>query len=349
MNLKILSITITLILINFSANSAIINVDNNANRPAGYYESLPLALNAANPGDTIYLYPSNTSYGTITINKRIHLFGSGFDGTLGNVSRIDYLTFDTATSPASNPSGSTLMGLTFTYYISCNKSNITNITISGNYFHNTSSSINLGNNTSTWLIYNNLLRGYIDINNNNSIVITNNIFTGNDYRPIRSSSSSSVIISHNLFMRFEYMNTVHNAIIKDNIFVCIGNHNSTHYSMNTFYNNLSWKTTLAPYNLPPEGNTGSGNISNQNPDFESPLASNTDYFDMSKDYRLKSTSPGKNAASDGTDIGPYGGNKPFVWGGTFSIPKITEVNVTNPVINQSTPLNVNVKANNADL
>ncbi len=116
---------------------------------------------------------------------------------------------------------------------------------------------------------------------------------------------------------------------------------------NNFVNNLSWRSALNPYTLPPEANNGSGNISNQDPQFET--ANATSSFTYTDDYHLKSTSPGKNAATDGTDIGLYGGNTPFVWGGLFSIPKITQTIITNPVVNQSTPINVNVKAKKAEL
>jgi hypothetical protein len=146
-------------------------------------------------------------------------------------------------------------------------------------------------------------------------------------------------------MYFQYFNTVTNAIVTDNIFVCSGATNTSYMYNNVFYNNISWRSTLNPYVMPPEANTGSGNISNQDPQFQT--APSSDSFDQAKDYHLKSTSPGKNAATDGTDIGPYGGSNPFVWGGQFSIPKIAQSNITNPVINQSTPINVNVKATKA--
>jgi hypothetical protein len=116
---------------------------------------------------------------------------------------------------------------------------------------------------------------------------------------------------------------------------------------NTFVNNLSWRSSASPYTLPPAGNTGTGNISNQDPQFETGLASG--YFDKTKDYHLKTTSPGHNAASDGTDIGPYGGTQPFVWGGAFTIPKVTEMYIKNPVVNQGTNINVKLKAKKADL
>jgi hypothetical protein len=164
---------------------------------------------------------------------------------------------------------------------------------------------------------------------------------------IYSSNASSVIISHNIFFNFNYYQDVTNALIKDNIFMCYNVTNSSYMYGNTFYNNLSWRSALNPYPLPPESNSGSGNFSNQEPVFETATSSSS--FVAGKDYHLKSTSPGKNGASDGTDIGPYGGNSPFVWGGSFGIPRITEANITNPVINQSTPVNVKVKAKSADL
>jgi len=322
--------------------ATIINVDNDPNRPSGYFDNLQLAINSASDGDTLYVYASNTSYGTITIKQKLHLFGAGYDGTSGNVSRISYLYLDTATSPASNPSGSSFQGFTISL-LSCQKPNISNIVIAGNYF---TSSLNLSFNCSGWLISNNYFGGYLSLYNNKSIIITNNIISYST--AIKSSNSSSVVISHNLFMNWRYFSAVYNAIISDNIFMCSSNANSyTAQAQNNFINNLSWRSTLNPYNLPPDYNTGSGNVSNQDPQFETAL-SNTN-FDKSKDYHLKSTSPGKNAASDGTDIGNYGGNNPFVWGGIFSIPSITQTHITNPVINQTTPINVNVKANKAKL
>jgi hypothetical protein len=339
---KLIFLKALLLIAVFSVKGTIINVDNDPNRPSGYYDNLQLAINNAIAGDTIYLYPSNTSYGNITMDKRLHIFGAGYDGTQGNVSRIGNLHLDTATSPSSNPSGSSFQGLTFSR-LDCSKPNISNIVVAGNYFF---SYVTLSYNCSGWLFTNNYFSTYVNLNNNKSIIFSNNIIS-NTYG-IYYSNSPSVIISHNLFIGWRYFESVYNAIVTDNIFMCASNADAYAYQANNnFINNLSWRSTLNPYNLPPAGNTGTGNVSNQDPQFET--APSDVYFDKSKDYHLKSTSPGKNAASDGTDIGPYGGNNPFVWGGIFSIPNITQTMITNPVINQSTPINVNVKANKAKL
>jgi len=329
--------------------ATIINVDNNLARPSGYYANLQLAVNAAQEGDTLYVYPSNTSYGDVIIKKTLHLFGKGYNGTTGFVSRINYLRLDTNTSPSTNSSGSSFQGLTIKT-LTCSKPNIVNIVAVGNYFYYSNTCINLNGNCSGWLIANNYIKGYINVADNGSLIISNNIFYGYQYgsSQLFNSSSNSVLFSHNLVLNFKNFTSVYNTTIIDNIFIAQSSAaaNST-MANNNFINNLSWRSTLNPYLLPPDGNQGSGNLSNQDPQFETAPSSGT--FDQSKDYHLKSTSSGKNAASDGTDIGPYGGSSPFVWGGTFSIPKITESLITNPVINQSTPINVNVKAKKAEL
>ncbi|MBN2745471.1 MAG: hypothetical protein JXR34_02010 [Bacteroidales bacterium] len=344
--MKRLLTLLVLVSMGLLAQATIHNVDNNPNRPSGYFDNLQLALNSASPGDTIYLYPSNTSYGNVTIKQKVHIFGKGYDGTTGNGSKIQSLTLDTNTSPSTNPSGSSFQGLTINQ-INCDKPNITNIVVVGNYISYYSSGISLYNNCSGWLIANNYFAGHINLYNNGNIVISNNVFYGGQTYPIYASTATSVIFTHNLVMNFNYMYDVYNAIISDNIFVCNGATNQTHMANNKFYNNISYRSALNPYSLPPAGNTGANNISNQDPLFES--APSNGQFNYTLDYHLKSNSPAKNAASDGTDIGPYGGSSPFVWGGVFTIPQITETNITNPVINVSTPVNVNVKGNKAGL
>jgi hypothetical protein len=328
------------------SQATIYNVDNNSNRSSGYYDLLQIAINTASAGDTIYLYPSNTSYGNITLTKKLHIFGSGYDGSTGAVSKIEALTLDTTTSPSSNPSGSSIQGITFVNNISCSKSNISNVVLVGNYF-NSYYGLTLHNNCSGWLITNNYFYGgSINLNDNTSIIISNNVF-GSNSNAIIYSNSPSVVISNNLFMNWRYFSQVFNATISNNIFVCNGVTESSAMANNVFTNNISWRTNLATYNLPPESNTGSGNFGNQDPQFVSAPSSGS--FDFTKDYHLKTSSPGKNAGSDGTDIGIYGGTNPFIWGGVLSIPKVTDLLISNPVVNQGTPINVNVKAKKAEL
>lgn len=339
--MKNIYFTIGLLMIALMSNATIIHVDKNPDRPSGYYESLQVAINSASSGDTIFLYPSNSDYGNITIDKQIHLFGFGYDGTTGGVSRIDNLYLDTNATNNTNSSGSSIQGLTMDY-LGFQKENIDNIQIIGNYFRDY---MNFANNCTNIEVKNNYIWDYVNINNATNVLISNNIFGGGSYNAVLNSSSSTNIITNNLILQHKYFSNVSNATISNNIIICYGDHNQSYSYNNNFINNLSWRSTLNPYPLPPAGNTGSGNISNQDPKFET--ANSSGNFDRFKDYHLQSSSPGKNAGSDGTDIGPYGGTDPFVWGGAFTIPKVTEVVIETPVVDKGTSVNVKIKAKKA--
>jgi hypothetical protein len=342
--MKNLFLTIVLVCVAILSQATTHHVDQNQNRPAGYIADLQTAVNLATAGDTIFVYPASNDYGHITIKKKLHLFGFGYDGTQGFGSRIANLYLDTTTSPSSSPTGSTFQGFTFDNVIA-NKGNINNIGIFGCYI--ISSYISIAAGSSGWTIKNNLIQNYIQINNCSNILISNNVFVGSNNNGIHYSNANTVVISNNLFCNWYYFYNVTNAIASNNIFLCSSPTNQTHMYNNQFINNLSWKSTADPYVLPPVGNTGTNNKSNVNPLFETALSSGT--YDKTKDYHLKATSPGKNAGSDGTDIGPYGGPNPFVWGGAFTIPKVTEMLITNPVVNQGTNINVKLKAKKAEL
>ena len=342
--MKNIYFTLCLMMVALVSHATIIHVDKNPNRPAGYFDDIAAAVNSASAGDSIYIYPSNTPYGNITITKKLHLFGFGYQLPLSGVSQLGSVLLDTTSTPHSNPSGSTIQGLTISY-LEAKKPNINNIKVYGNYF--SSSEIKLTSGCSNWEFKNNLIRNYININYASSMVISNNVFYGGNSNSIYNSNSSTVIISNNLFMNWQYFRQVYNATVNNNIFICANDQVQSQMSNNVFTNNLSWRSSLSPYPLPPTGNTGSGNKSNVDPQFET--ANAYGYFDYIKDYHLKSSSPGKNAGTDGTDVGPYGGTNPFIFGGAFTIPSVTELVVKNPVVNQGTSINIQLKAKKADL
>ncbi|MBK9319414.1 MAG: hypothetical protein IPM91_11710 [Bacteroidetes bacterium] len=68
------------------------------------------------------------------------------------------------------------------------------------------------------------------------------------------------------------------------------------------------------------------------------------YFNISYDYHLQSSSPAKNAATDGTDIGVYGGMNGF---STVLEPLMTPIirqfTISNPSIAPGGTLNINIQ------
>jgi hypothetical protein len=135
----------------------------------------------------------------------------------------------------------------------------------------------------------------------------------------------------------------------------------------TFNNNLSYLTTIAdPAGYTPANsfvntftgtgggsNFGGGNIVGQDPLYVS--VSNFNDYVATANYRLQASSLGKNAGTDGTDLGIYGGSYPFPSGGAPGsgydtspmppIPQVTELNIQNATVPVNGTLNVNVKAN----
>ncbi|MDW8332413.1 MAG: hypothetical protein RMK43_12225, partial [Cyclobacteriaceae bacterium] len=98
-------------------------------------------------------------------------------------------------------------------------------------------------------------------------------------------------------------------------------------------------------------NTGSGNLTGTNPLFVN--VPNNDTYNATYNYRLQSGSPGRNYATDGTDVGIYGGSYPFPSGGAPGsgfdtspmppIPQVTSVNIQNATIPPNGTLNVQVQ------
>ena len=94
------------------------------------------------------------------------------------------------------------------------------------------------------------------------------------------------------------------------------------------------------------GVTGNNNFINQDPQFMN--FTESDNYTIVEDYRLANASPGKNAATDGGDIGLFGGN--YTWENRKypkAFPHQEIFNVINSSVPQGTPVNVNLKARKA--
>ena len=69
-------------------------------------------------------------------------------------------------------------------------------------------------------------------------------------------------------------------------------------------------------------------------------------FSWSYNYQLSETSPGHNAGTDGTDIGPFGGAYPISTTGEPKLPIIELFNINNPIIPLDSVLNIHIKVSN---
>lgn len=250
-----------LLLIGFTATAQTIRIaDNNPNRPTGanIFSTLQAAIDAAVPGDIVYVQPSDIKYNeTVTISKRIKLRGGGFTTDLGtrysNLATINLVTSTDGTNSIANSefSGVSIDYINFTTGSDVGSFTFDNLTFdncnwyqmlsSGN--HRTINSliikncrfaeINLSssNGNVNTLIYKNVIAPdnytlMIRLSNATSPLITNNLFfpfPPGDYgnRPLGIANSTNIRIEHNVFSRATTLPTfeyLQNAMVVNNIF-----------------------------------------------------------------------------------------------------------------------------------
>lgn len=314
-----------------TVGATIITVDNNY-PSMGDYTTLQAAHDAANPGDTIVMFPSSFAYNGLVVTKQLSIYGSGWHSTQTVQVAIvsGNLSFNTGSQ------GSVLMGI-YSHLNECTVSiNTNNISV----YRNQIAKIILTSNTSGTIIVNNYiyhttLDHVIDGGDNLNATIKNNILI-NDYW---GSGSFCVISGTNC--QLDVLNNIVRA--GNNYYPC---HYSTAISSsctgtianNIFiYGQINTNGNCTMNNiLSCTGWTGSNNLVNVNYDqlFINQAAGN---------YHLQPNSVASGSGYGGTDMGIYGGDFPFVDGGYPDLPAIYYLNVPSQASKHG-GVNVTIKA-----
>ncbi|MBS1680874.1 MAG: hypothetical protein JST48_04105 [Bacteroidetes bacterium] len=330
-------------------------VSNDSNNPAQYTD-IPAAVAAASAGDTIYVNGTKYTYSDFTLNKKLIMIGAGYNSSnqFNLITQVNYV-YLYKDAGVNNGSGSVITGFKVNGYISTTSGSLTisNVTIFRNMIANISASYPMNNLT----VYNNIITGGFSGGNNcTNLLIQNNIFTAN--ANIGNLNVSSVVIDHNLFIHGNAFynltySTITNNIITSSDATQVINGTVTNC---TFSNNLSLSIKISSYtptnDFLANNNTGGQNIVGSDPLFTS--MANFNAYTATDNYRLQTGSPGHNYATDGTDLGIYGGTYPFPSGGAPGsgydtsapppIPQITSMNIQNASVLPGGQLKVNVKA-----
>jgi len=305
-----------------------------------FYTELDLAITNAQNGDTVYL-PGGTFSLTVTIDKRLHIIGVGFNPdskvTLPTILNGNF-------SLISGASSGSLTGVRCISAIRFAES-ITNYTVERvkspriNFEQNESSynifkesiigDINNSNKIKYNMYLNNIIEGQIGNLTNNAgpseyCTYKNNLFLYRGFFDSNTSSTSTSIInvSNSLFEN--------NIIMGDSIFFWTDYVHTFSYSSNTFNNNL-----FVDIFIPSDSYPCYKNLVKQTP--------NSIFVnEAGKDYHLQPNCPGKNAGKDGTDIGIYGGTFPWKEGSIPFNPHFQQVQVS-PKTDTNGNLNVNIK------
>lgn len=290
----------------------------------GQYVDLQQAIDESDDYDTVYVYgtPHNSNRIEIKITKALTLIGSGY-----NIKELHEPTMVRDMEIYDTGSGSVISGFNIGNLFS--RSGTQNILIERCKVN----SIRLhAPGLSNWNLRNNILEN-INIDPQANIPKPYNIeLSNNIIGSIIRIEAMRCILANNVIL---YHSGFHGVTVINNIFYGptqpfnpkVLNANS--YS--TFNNNLNYNPVLnKPYEFSWDGNSTlsfHGNLADVNPLFASIVTVNPiDYFN---DYHLSDNSPAKNAGTDGTDLGIYGGKYPFPIGGesgsgdqTSALPKM---------------------------
>lgn len=359
-------------LFDLKASATIINVNNSVTLPVnpGQYTTIQAAIDAASSGDTILVAGSAIQYNGATITKSITLIGAGYNpDKQNNYGSIIYNGSMNLQGAGNN--NTKIIGFEFRtdIYIDLGANSVQ---IKRCFF--TGTHIIIKDSTTNTLITENIFRGgYVSFASTSTVkskgqknlTISNNVFSdgacikytnlywdGSKYVDFIKNDYSPVYIIHNLFLDGSYNNplptsnfklalvNLRNAVIENNIFYNIdpsidANSCTTCGVNNTYNNNLTYAGASLP-SLPIANNIGNGNINNSDPKFTAIFSSSTVYWIISDNFRLKNSSPGKNAGTDASDIGPTGGSFPIYLStnrwltGEPPIPQIKSMNIIGP-------------------
>lgn len=331
-----------------STYAAVRTVSNNASIPA-QYDNLQAAVDDSEAGDTVYVSWSATSYGNVTLTKRIVMIGDGYNGGLsGKASQIADLIYS-QTDNTENCSGSFISG----FKISVVRSGLatgnpsiddmvfTRCWITSNlYFYNTTlSSHNLHEDwyfkdciIGTFLGSNSSANRFLGVSN---VLFSNCIFTAN----LQNSGNAITFRNCNFFINtnITFFNC-ENMTFENSIFFDATPQTLT----NSVFNNcltFSTNNDVIPYG----SNTGNDNLVNQNPMF----LGYTSAFDLLDNIRLDDDSPAKTAGTDGTELGVFGGSKPLPdLSGEPNLPYIKSLIILNSEVGKDGSLKFKVNAQN---
>ncbi len=324
-----------------SANATVRTV-NNGTISAGQYTTVQAAVDVSSAGDTVYIHGSVTSYGDVTLIRRIVLIGAGHDltGTQNNLPTILNNIYLSRGNSTTLPTGSIIKGI----YVPSISGTGGSLPVNNITFERNMISSYIGVCGDNWIFKNNFI-GYINITNFSNMIISNNVFSTGLY----TSNKPSVVFSNNLCLNGSYLYDVDYANITNNIFLEPNYAYINTNQQNTFNKNIFIYADPLNFDVfPPVGNTGVGNLNTIANQFVSTIPLNVS-LELSRNYnwQLLASSLGKGYGTDGTDCGIYGGSYPMPnMTGATTIPQMQSMDIQNSVVPVNGTLNVEIKARN---
>jgi hypothetical protein len=365
--MKKLNLTFALVFTSALLFAGTITVDNRPGSGA-QYSTIAAAVSAATNGDTLYIHPSTTTYGSFALNKGLVFIGPGhqpeFTGGVG--ATIDVISLNNGSSNAQ------FIGLILNQIKCIVWQTSHNILIRNNFFkkyQSISGAFGDASESSDWIIEGNVFIealgcGGCDIINirtgatdatNSNWIIRNNFIQSKDLQDnsnIFENLNASTVVENNIILHRNtaaiFGTAIEGGEFRNNIFI-VTQSGFTDLALNAtnvvFSNNLSYHTSATLLLL-----SGDNNVDNSDPEFIA-LDSDNSVWNYSNVYQLSETSSGSNAGEDGSDVGIYGGNYNFrMEGYPQNFPRFIDFDVlSNTVVPPGATIEININATRAGL
>ncbi|MCB1098774.1 MAG: hypothetical protein KDN22_24590 [Verrucomicrobiae bacterium] len=314
---------VALVMIQAPLHAATWTVDNNPARPANF-QNLQDAVAAAADGDTLLIAGSNTSYGIVTLDKRLILKGPGYfpennvSGAAAGVAKVG-----APVMTASAASGSRFEGLEIT------GSTTVAAGVSQIVFRRVRFTANLTIQGSACMVVQTYFDGVWFTVSGDNAVIANSRISGVELTGNGITVDQCVILTGGGQMTASNLPVIRNSIIVSNLGAA-----GAHTAAVAFENCLG----VGRLSLP----VGNGNTSGLTA--EQVFASGPD---TDARYRLAEASPAMGAGPGGTDLGMFGGSNPYVLSGIPALPRVTALRA-DAVVPDSTGLKFEVEVEARD-
>ena len=315
-------ICVLLTLLSFSLFAVIRTVDNN-NPSAGQYTTIQAAIDAASNDDIIYVYPSNTAYAGFNVNKRLKIYGVGWQGTTVNIRRT---MLSSQVQFQAGSEYSELHGFANGFQVNMSgvvgNIQLKNCSISFVNFQYSATSANASNYSIINCYFNGTGNGFEWVGFQNAItgvLISNCVFTGS--ARLMGTATSNITVLNSYINTSNSLFGIHgsNPNFRNNYIVSPG-----YTGTSTFPSDAVIAYNMSSTALFPTGTTNQNNI---------PLSSvfNSLFHPLPGSPAINAGDPASDFNDlDGSrnDIGVFGGPYPYDDNGYTTLPTITDISGT---------------------
>ena len=302
------------------------------------YTNLQTAVNEASAGDILYVYPSEYSYGNITVTKSLRIESMGYQFNVMSQPSLEIQTMNYYSIIASLSINTTseviIKGL---YLNSLGVADSENISIEACY----------------------IKVGAFDRNENITIL---NCFVGGihwqaplSYYNLIFRDTNGFILSNSIFYQNSSAPNIHNlliagdcgnAIVQNNIFS-----DDAHLNNCMNINNIYYGTGLSCGNCTVTNNVFTGSYGTNPPGNLYNISTDSIFvglpiqggYSFDSKYQIMPTSPAKNYGINGVDCGVFDGDFPYRLSGITSFPIISELQMPTAVYSDDDQMQITVR------